>query len=182
MFVTKEYDRTHAQEYALRWALDRNPLFTDFAEIGGDCTNFISQCILAGSCIMNFTPDFGWYYISPDDRAAAWTGVTYLYNFLTGNTGDGPFGREVGAGSLDIGDVIQLGNAKGNFYHTLIVTGFNNDTYLVCAHNDDSRNRPLNTYRYARARFIHISGVRFETDYRDSCFMGLYTGTSLSDL
>ena len=58
MLVTKPYNRERAVEYAKRWALDRNPLFVDFTEIGGNCTNFVSQAVLAGSCTMNYTPDF----------------------------------------------------------------------------------------------------------------------------
>lgn len=38
IYVTKEYNRAHAVEYALEWALDRNPLFFDFTDYGGDCT------------------------------------------------------------------------------------------------------------------------------------------------
>ena len=57
------YDRRAAVEYAHRWAYGRNPEFYDYEEIGGDCTNFASQCLYAGSRIMNFTPTYGWYYI-----------------------------------------------------------------------------------------------------------------------
>ena len=71
MLITKEYDRLRAQMYAERWALSRNPLFLDFTGRGGDCTSFVSQAVLAGGCVMNFTPTYGWYYVSPDDRAAA---------------------------------------------------------------------------------------------------------------
>ena len=78
MLANIPYDRARALEYARRWALDRNPLFFNFTGRGGDCTNFVSQCILAGCCVMNFTRDFGWYYISVDDRAPAWTGVEYF--------------------------------------------------------------------------------------------------------
>ena len=76
------YNRIAAVAYARRWALDRNPAFYDFENIGGDCTNFASQCIYAGAGIMNFTPVMGWYYNSPSDRTASWSGVEYLYNFL----------------------------------------------------------------------------------------------------
>ena len=41
-------------KYAKKWALSRNPKYYDFDSIGGDCTNFISQCIYAGAKIMNF--------------------------------------------------------------------------------------------------------------------------------
>ena len=57
MLWTGEYDRTRALAYAERWALDRNPLFYNFTGVGGDCTNFVSQCVLAGCCVMNGTQD-----------------------------------------------------------------------------------------------------------------------------
>ena len=59
------YNRRAAVAYAHKWAYTRNPAFYDFSEIGGDCTNFASQCLYAGTGIMNFTPDFGWYYMTP---------------------------------------------------------------------------------------------------------------------
>lgn len=62
------YNRSAAVEYAHQWAFGRNPEFYDFSQIGGDCTNFASQCLYAGGGVMNFTPEFGWYYISPEDR------------------------------------------------------------------------------------------------------------------
>lgn len=181
---TYEYNRTRAVEYARRWALSRNPLFFDFTGGGGNCTNFVSQCLLAGCCQMNFTPDFGWYYLDPNNRAAAWTGVEFFYNFITGNTegvgeGTGPFGREITRGILQLGDVIQLGRADGDFYHTLIVTGYGRRTYLVSAHSDDAYNRPLNTYNYQRIRYIHIDGYRSDSRFIGSCFEDLINGVSL---
>jgi hypothetical protein len=65
--------------------MKRNPAYFNFDGIGGDCTNFISQCLYNGGCLMNFTRDLGWYFLSADDRAAAWSGVEFLYNFLTTN-------------------------------------------------------------------------------------------------
>lgn len=47
-----KYDRISAVNYAKKWALSRNPKFYDFDPIGGDCTNFISQCIYAGAKVM----------------------------------------------------------------------------------------------------------------------------------
>ena len=68
MIVYKEYNRARAVAYAKKWALSRNPLFVNFAGRGGDCTSFVSQCLYAGTCQMNFTPDFGWYYIDQNNR------------------------------------------------------------------------------------------------------------------
>ena len=55
-----EYDRQKAKEYAKKWAYSRNPKYYNFDNVGGDCTSFISQCIYAGSGIMNYTKDIGW--------------------------------------------------------------------------------------------------------------------------
>ena len=84
------YRRSLAVQYARRWALSRNPAYYNFDDLGGDCTNFASQCIYAGSGVMNYTPIYGWYYITANDRTASWTGVEYLHRFLVGNEGGGP--------------------------------------------------------------------------------------------
>ena len=86
------YQREAVLEYAKRWAKGRNPRYLDFEHMGGDCTNFASQCIYAGSGVMNYTPTMGWYYSSGSNRSPSWTGVAYLYNFLTGNNSAGSYG------------------------------------------------------------------------------------------
>ncbi len=76
------YRADAAVQYAHRWAFDRNPRYYDYSDLGGDCTNFASQCLFAGAGVMDYTPTFGWYYINPNEKAPAWTGVPYLYNYL----------------------------------------------------------------------------------------------------
>lgn len=160
-----EYDRIQAVSYARKWAFSRNPAYYNFNRLGGDCTNFASQCLFAGVGVMNFTPDLGWYYLSLNDRAAAWTGVEYFYNFLIGNRdgvgdGYGPFAEERGLDGLEIGDFIQLGNETGDFYHTPVIVGFRGKIPLVAAHSYDAYGRPLSAYRFDRIRGIHILGAR----------------------
>lgn len=189
MLVTMEYRRERAVEYAERWALSRNPLFENYTGIGGDCTNFVSQAVYAGSCVMNYTPTFGWYYVSPTNRAPAWTGVEFFYNFMTSNTGVGPFARETNAGGLLPGDVIQLartgvgeaGEENCTFYHSLLVTGADESGYLVSAHSNDVLNRPLSSYRYNTARFLHIEEVRIEIpdQYEPDCFRNFLEGKQI---
>ena len=185
MILVKPYDRERAVTYAETWALRRNPLFLNFAGRGGDCTNFTSQCLLAGSCTMDFTPDFGWYYRTPEDRAPAWTSVAFFYDFVTEqpvfageNAGIGPFGREVRAREIEPGDFIQLADEAGDYYHTLIITGFEPNDILICAHTDDALNRRLSTYNYTSLRFIHIDGVRIEVP-DDICFEPLLEGRAI---
>ena len=178
MLVTTDYNRANALAYAQRWAFDRNPLFSDYTGRGGDCTSFVSQSIYAGGCTMNFTPDTGWYFITDTQRAAAWTGVEFFYNFITQNNGIGPFGREVFADEAIEGDVIQLADDDG-FYHTLLITGADNTGFLVAAHSDDAYNRPLSTYNFLGLRYIHIDGIRFEIQNPTSCFDDLIAGLSI---
>ena len=45
----RPYDRQAAVAYAHRWAYLRNPAFYNFDKLGGDCTNFASQCLYAGA-------------------------------------------------------------------------------------------------------------------------------------
>lgn len=146
-------------EYARRWAFRRNPDFYSFDDIGGDCTNFVSQCIYAGGAVMNYTTDTGWYYISPYERAASWTGVDYFYKFMTTNEGVGPFGEVVPIENANIGDVIQISD-YGVYHHTmLIVNKFGREIYIA-AHTDDAFNRPLSSYDYDDLRCIHIIGAK----------------------
>ena len=186
MLIDLPYDRLRAVQYAMRWALSRNPLFTDFTGQGGDCTNFVSQCLLAGCGVMNDTPTYGWYYRSAEDRAPAWTGVEPLFNFLVGvpefalaNGGTGPYAKEVGNPSeILTGDVIQLANRSGDFYHTLIVTDIRDGQLLVSAHSNDALNRPLSEYSFASARALHILGARLEVQ-SEQRFLRLLNGESL---
>lgn len=163
MSVIKPYDRKKAVDYATIWAYYRNPHYYDFSSLGGDCTNFCSQCLYAGSGVMNYTPVYGWYYISLNNRSPSWTGVNYLYNFLISNKTKGPFAVETDVTKMELGDIIQLGSYARGFYHSLVVTDIegapNIDTISISTHTDDYYNRPLYTYQFEKIRFLHIEGV-----------------------
>ena len=152
------YDRAAAVAYARRWAMSRNPAYYDFELLGGDCTNFASQCLFAGSGIMNFTPVTGWFYRSANHRTASWTGVEYLYRFLVNNRSVGPRAREVAREAVLPGDLVQLGDGGGEFYHCPVITAVHPEI-LVAAHSFDALDRPLDSYVFERVRFLHIEGV-----------------------
>lgn len=160
-----KYDREKAVAYAHRWAFDRNPKFYDFNSIGGDCTNFASQCVYAGAGIMNYTPVYGWFYRTANDRTASWTSVEHFYNFMTRkNDGPGPYMEIVPLSNIEPGDVIQLKFAEGFFQHNPVVVGVGKipapENIYLAAHTYDSDNRPLSTYAYTEIRPLHVLGVR----------------------
>lgn len=167
MLYEIEYNRIKAVEYALRWAYSRNPRFYDFEDLGGDCTNYVSQCLYAGCGVMNYSGfENGWYYINGNDRSASWTGVQYLKRFLLTNKGTGVYGEEVPVEKAEPGDVIQFRNNMGILYHSVIVSYVKKpvspENIFICAHSYDARDRKLSTYNYAKAEAIHIIGARYE--------------------
>ena len=161
----KDYDNQLAVRYAIRWALGRNPAYFDYSEIGGDCTNFASQCLFAGTGIMNFTPTFGWYYRDANDKSPSWTGVSYFYNFLIeGEIRTGPFGIETDLFGIETGDFVQLElSGDATFDHTPIIVERgaipNLENVLVAAHSQDADFRPLSSYNFTQIRFLHVLGA-----------------------
>ena len=153
----KKYDRNKAVNYAEKWALSRNPAYYDYEKIGGDCTNFISQCIYAGSGVMNYK---SWYYKNANDKTPSWTGVEFLCDFLINNKDVGPQGRLVAQNEIEIGDVVQLSSNGSKFTHSLFVVGIGNVNYLsdilIATHSYDFLRRPISTYEFKKIRFIHI--------------------------
>lgn len=160
------YNRAAAVQYAHTWAYRRNPAYYDFEKLGGDCTNFTSQCIYAGAGVMNRTPTFGWYYVDSNNRSPSWTGVPFLYTFMTNNRGRGPFAVQVAMADAVPGDFLQFGHADGRYFHSPFIVSVGSpatkETILVAAHTFDRDYYPLSAYdgKYALIRFIHILGVR----------------------
>ena len=163
--IFRPYRRLSAVLYAHHWAYGRNPRFYDYEELGGDCTNFASQCIYAGTGVMNDTPIYGWYYIDPDNKAPAWTGVEYLYNFLTRPQASlGPVAQVTeDLNSAMLGDVIQLRFEGNTFQHSPVVVQPSADgdpaKILLAAHSNDVDWRPLDTYTFQAYRVLHILGA-----------------------
>lgn len=149
------YNRGKAVEYAHQWAFKRNSRYLDFTQMGGDCTNFISQCLQAGGMPMNYQKTFGWYYNSAYDRAPAWSSVQYLYNFLINNKGAGPKAVEIPIDDIEIGDIIQLSFGGDVYGHSLLVVDVeypaNESNVSIATHTIDSDYRQLSTYEAVEA-------------------------------
>ena len=159
----KIYNRAKVLNYAKTWALSRNPKFYNYENIGGDCTNFASQCIFSGSEIMNYSKTNGWYYNSANDKSPSWTGVQFLHNFLISNKSVGPHAKIVDIDKVKIGDLIQLSFDGNIFAHSLIVVKINYpielDNIFIATHTYDAWEKRVSSYRFQKIRFIHIEDV-----------------------
>ena len=161
--MVKEYDRQRAVAYARKWALDNNPKFGYFGGIGGDCTNYISQCLLAGGGVMNYNYIKGWYYKSMSDRSPSWTSVAYLQNFLVRENDEiGPFAKIVGLEDVQLGDIIQLRQNLTHFNHSLIVTKIQGKRIYVCAHSNNALDKPLQSFNAKAYLPLKILGVKYK--------------------
>jgi hypothetical protein len=163
--VSAGYNRDSAVRYAHQWAYSRNPAYYNYDKLGGDCTNFASQCIFSGSGVMNYQAKSGWYYNNANDKSPSWSGVEFLRDFLVRNVkGPGPFAREVAINEIMPGDIVQLSFDGKCFQHTPVVVETGPipraDNILIAAHTINCDNRALNSYTYAKIRFLHIQAVR----------------------
>ena len=152
------YNRDAAVEYARKWALGRNPAFKDYSTMGGDCTNFVSQCLLAARIpfITRGNSDADkWYWFDDEVRVPSWTGVVPFRSFLlTNNTNHtcdlGAFAALCAYGEVEPGDIIQRA-VNGRLVHTMIATQILKDTQgqtvdiLICGHSFDALDRSLAT-------------------------------------
>ena len=152
------YNRAKVYEYAKKWAYGRNPRYYNFDPVGGDCTNFASQCIFAGCGQMNYSQNNGWYYINGNNKSPSWTGVEFLHDFLLSNNGAGPKGDTTNIQNLETGDIIQLSFDGFKFTHSLIViqNGNNVENTLIAAHTYDAFGKSVAEYGFKKYRCIHI--------------------------
>ncbi len=170
--VQPVYNRAGAKAYAHRWATAPRPYnrtYADFTELGGDCTNFVSQALFEGGEIpMVFGGKHGigtagWYYYGVNDRAAAWTWVDGLYDFLLRTQNSLPLDSKKTESSVLVGDILQFNWGKDTLWNhsVLIVERLDSEEdaplYLVAGHSPDVDDYPYTAMVYGNAfRFIRI--------------------------
>ncbi len=158
------FDRAESIKYAKEWSYKRNPKYYNYDLIGGDCTNFVSQCLYNGCKTMNYNRNNGWYYINANQKSPSWTGVEFLYKFLINNKSEGPYGIEINQSLIEEGDIVQFSFDGHQFTHSLLIVRIINkmsfDGIFVASHTFDSFDRKISSYNFKRIRFIHMQGAR----------------------
>ena len=145
----KKYSIDKAVSYARKHALSYNKHYEDFSNAGGDCTNFVSQCVHAGGLPLSLT----WrpYY-------TAWIRVNELYYYILrkGLGKDLPSIMDSKPGSI----IQFFSSTKGFYSHSGIITEIISDEdCLYCCHNFDKLDYPLSEIYpsiYKKIRILNI--------------------------
>ncbi len=155
------YSRQRAIEYAYEFWNKRNSKFYNFDSLGGDCTNFVSQCLFYGGINMDYSPN-GWYYFSLNNRSPSFSGVNEFFNYaISNNKQTGIRARVVTIDKVEIGDVVQMLQKGTTFHHTLLITKIYgnianiNNIYVTC-HTNDVKDKQLANYYFKSIRFLKI--------------------------
>ena len=158
------YDREAAAAYAREWAGERNPRWQAYDGAGGNCMNYVSQCLFASGIPMDQSGNAQWYWYSDGNRAPAWTGVDSFRVYAQDNSGYG-LSALVGAAynTGETGDVILM-STNENYHHAVIISqAVQNDEgetvdYLICSNTGNYRDFPASAYVYAEQELVRIAG------------------------
>lgn len=145
------YDPIKAVEYAKTYWQNYNPEYPDWHPLGGDCANFVSQCLIAGGIKKNGVPeknpasDFAYWY-SYGNKAdinlvsSTWRGAGAFKYYWEKNASEVRIFDKFSEETYNygkIGDFLSLINPSTNQgYHTMIIIDYGitegvND--LLCA-------------------------------------------------
>jgi len=153
--TTFKYQRQAAFGYAKKWWAARNPHYKDYSASGGDCANFVSQCLIAGGLSLHKGTDGSGYGVYPDvDRPTSYSNGTipycdYLDLHLRNYQNTTVIYVEDTNVSIpdiiDIGDVLIFGNKTGDKYkHAMIVVWVGSNDIGLAAHTTDVWNKSFN--------------------------------------
>lgn len=124
------YDREKAVEYAKKYALTPNTKeWKNYEAYGGDCTNFISQALFAGGIPFDhqgLDVTKKWYWYSDQYRTPSFTSANALKDYMLGNEGFGLVATLGDMQSMQLGDIVQLGDFNKTT-HSMIVVGIIKD-------------------------------------------------------
>lgn len=157
------YAYEDAVKYAKNYYSSYNSAYPDWTASGGDCANFISQCLYAGGKKMKGTPGTSaaaqnwanWFSkgtsCNINNVSSTWRGANAFKNYWQSNASGYSKFSKVGTSSYNygfVGDAVSLLNSNGSAYHTLIIVGYDstNKDFIVAAHTFNTKTAHLSDY------------------------------------
>ncbi|WP_017815674.1 amidase domain-containing protein, partial [Paenibacillus shenyangensis] len=163
------YSSIKARDYAYKWWDGRNPSYSYYAKsnkcsIGSkecwkkwnDCTNFVSQALLAGGMeewtgLVNRSTS--WYYADSLINAPShsWGGANSFYKFWSIRSKTAPT-----ASKAAMGDPVNADfDGDGDINHTALITLLKDGHFYVTQHTGDKKNAPLSSW-YSSGYKVYI--------------------------
>lgn len=140
-----DFDAVKAAIYANTWVTKEdlgggedtsyyNPAYRNFASSGGDCANYVSQCLYAGGMDMVTSGSYPWYYKSASSFTYAWTHCLYQTNHFKnrGNYVSSPTDDDIFPGTiLYYGSKHVIICVGHNSAGKAVINGHTSDRYRV---------------------------------------------------
>lgn len=148
--------------------MDRNPEWADFSSSGGNCQNYVSQCLLAGGIPVDPYGDAVWTYGSGEyQRSTSWAGVISFLRYARNNTGFGLVSLpDAPYYSGQPGDLIQMGTEE-SWHHVVIIRDVVTDEagnpidYLINSNTNDMSSYPASLYGYPVFSLTRVIGWNY---------------------
>lgn len=119
------YMREKAVAYAKKYALTPNTKeWKNYEEWGGDCTNFVSQCLFEGNIPFDHQGRYindKWYWYSDHYRTPSFTSATAFKDYMLRNKGFGLVARLGSLQTMQLGDIVQLGDLQMTTHSMIVV-------------------------------------------------------------
>lgn len=157
------YSDSKAVAYAKKWAKSRNSLYRNHGS--ADCTNFVSQCVKAGGKSMKKpspvptgikSTTTHWYsiryeewhtnnYVYRWNESTSFIRVTDFFTYWKNNGISTAYysSKNAAQNGAVIGDVVQLKNGSGKWFHSIIITGGKKGALTYCGHSINRLDEPL---------------------------------------
>ena len=152
------YDVGAAFNYADKYWCNYNPNYASYKGKGGDCANFVSQCLHAGGLPM----DNEW-----NPNTSAWKGCISQMRYLTETLGFS-YIINPNASEVHVGDPIYYDDGNGDGWdHVTLCVGFDDDgTPLEAGHTTDEWGNRWDAGYYPIWGTVQITGGSNHIDSR----------------
>lgn len=156
--MATSYSYSDAVSYANKYYKNYNSNYPDWNSAGGDCANFISQCLYAGGKSMKGTPGTkeaaenfaNWFSkgtsLNVKNVSSTWRGADAFRNYWQTNATSYKKFTSVDSKSFAYGykgDAVSLLNSNGRAYHTMIIVGYSSPDFTLAAHTGSTNSAKL---------------------------------------
>jgi len=158
------YDPNLAAQYGNTWCNSRNPAYYDYSNSGGDCANFVSQCLIAGYLDLSAGINDGFGSIPSCDN---------LHSFLYNDPNVTNYLRKTSSYPTwwTKGDVVIMGTASDYWQHSMFAVT-SNAPPLLDAHSNDRCLYSITAFPptgFTSCDFYHISANITPVPVNDEC-------------